>query len=588
MSLAIDSTQTSDLHSLLIKRNGSEINDTYSILNVSIHHGLNTISVAEISILSNLIGDLDSNQTDEFNPGDQIEILAAYSDINPVSIFDGVIVSLTLHFNNHSNVIKIVCKHQAVRMTYGIRDRCFTNFRDDEAIKMILDEYGFTSEIESTNESKAIIRQSHLSDWDFIIARCSMHGFLIQTQGATNIFIGNPTLSASSTLKLTLGDNIISFQGSVNAENQPGNIQWRAWDDANQQVISAMSHEPTLNKQGNISPANLSSSLSQSSQQFYTSTPQTESTLQNIADSELLLKRLQSISGKVSCQGNSHVKPGDLIKLDGVGSRLSGDAFVSELAHTFNDGVWTSTIHFGLPQKKQRNDCSSTSAASTGLQLAKVHSIGFDPQNKQRILLEIPTSSGQTDLVWARMSHANASNQTGSFFIPEIGDEVVIGYLENEASYPVILGSLYNGQQQSPYPFLDTNPIKAFVSRNKLKMEFDDENKKISLSTPNNNQIILNEKDGSIEIMDQHSQLIKLNNDGISMRSNGDITLKANGKIKLEAMDTMTMDSKADITLNGTNLHANAQINLKLQGTTTTELTSSGITEIKGSMILIN
>lgn len=592
MSIENDSTPVSETPNLIIRINGAIMNEAYSLWKAKIRHTINSIPYAEISILI----DLDSDQSEDFNPGDVIEIIAGYAETLPVSIFSGVIVSHSLHIDGDINAIRIICKHQAIRMTYNIRDRLFTSMKDHEAMKMILDEYALLSTIEASADSEEIIRQYQMNDWDFIMKRCSMNGFMVHIQANNTISIKRPGLSDIPKLRLTLGLNIISFEGSLNAEFQPSNIQWRSWDEKNQQVISASGTEPVMNQQGNISAGNLSASLSQSSQQFYTSTPQSENNLKKLADSELLLKRLHSITGKVSIQGNNGILPGDLIEIDGVGAKLSGQAFVSGITHTFNEGQWISTIYFGLPERKFQSQTAlnpgsqsfSNSGSTSGLQLARVKSIENDPQNKQRILIEIPTNTGLPDLVWARMSHFNASDRTGSFFIPEIGDEVVIGYLENESAYPVILGALYNGQHESPYPMLDTNPVKAFVTRNKLKIEFDDEKNKISLSTPGNNKIVLNDHDGSIELIDQHNQLIRMNGDGIFFNSASDITLKANGKINLNAMTDLTLNSQANLNLNALNIHAGAQLEMNLQGSASAGLSSSGMTEIKGAMVMIN
>lgn len=86
------------------------------------------------------------------------------------------------------------------------------------------------------------------------------------------------------------------------------------------------------------------------------------------------------------------------------------------------------------------------------LQLAKVTSVN-DPQNLNRIEIELLSHSGsprQEGVLWARVAVPFAGANKGAFFLPDVGDEVVVSFVNGDSRYPIILGSLWNGSDRAP------------------------------------------------------------------------------------------------------------------------------------------
>ena len=77
-----------------------------------------------------------------------------------------------------------------------------------------------------------------------------------------------------------------------------------------------------------------------------------------------------------------------------------------------------------------------------GLQTGIVKQVAKDPGGQFRVALELPLLQMPGQLVWARLASFYASNKIGEVFYPEVGDEVVAGFMNQDPRYPVILGSL--------------------------------------------------------------------------------------------------------------------------------------------------
>ena len=581
-----------------IQLDGSDMNDAYGLQSVYINHAVNKISTAELVLIGEVeidSGNIAITDGDDFNPGKKIEIFAGYVGAESSSIFKGIIVkhSVRLDTETHYSFI-IECKHEAVKMTYNETERYFESHTDDAVIKNVIGNYGISCTVGPCLETNGCSFQKMSTDWDFILSRCDFNGFIVTLDGDSGLLIDKPDVLTSAVLKIEAGISLISFEGTLSAEFQPSGIKASSWDPKTLSLINATAAEPTLNSQGNIEPKDLPSKLTQEELNLVSATPMTNAALQQWADSTLLRKRLSAFKGSVRYFGNALAKTGSIIEIAGVGKKLSGEAFVSGVTHIIDSQNWNTTASFGLDKELMHESpgfsypLMGQLPAMQGLQLATVKKIDQDPDNLYRIQLEIPSVSEKPNNTWARMAHYYASNNSGSFFLPEIGDEVVLGFLDNDTRFPIILGSLYNGQNAPAYMPEAKNSTKAFVTRTRMKIEFDEEKKNISILTPGDNSIVISDDGKSIEIKDQNSNSIKLSNDGIVIDSAKDVKISAKGNITMDAMAKVTVTAKTDVALNGLNVNATANVGFAAKGNATAELSAAGQTTVKGGLVMIN
>jgi uncharacterized protein involved in type VI secretion and phage assembly len=87
-----------------------------------------------------------------------------------------------------------------------------------------------------------------------------------------------------------------------------------------------------------------------------------------------------------------------------------------------------------------------------GAFLARVVSVK-DPDNRNKIQVRLYNVDGINDqdgAVWARVVVPFSGNNRGAFFIPDVGDEVLVVYLSGDSRFPVVLGGLWNGHDSAP------------------------------------------------------------------------------------------------------------------------------------------
>ena len=597
--MAISPTSIADTTlSIAVKVNGTLIKDYYPVISINITLGVNKISHAEVVFADGKIetGEFPLSDSSDFVPGNEIEIQAGYATAGPVSIFKGYIVKQAVEIDQIAGYRTIVtCKHKAVTMTFNKKEAQFSKSTDSDIISKVAGTYGLSCTVKSTSVTQEAVFQKLATDWDFILSRAELYGYIITLDGDA-ITIGEPKIDAAAVLTIAQGDSIRSFKGELSAERQASALNATAWDIKNQALLKAPATEPSLNSQGNITAKSLSGKLSQTELSLNSCTPMVMEELQAWADANLLRMRLSALKGEVSFIGNAAAKPGTIIELAGVGDRFNGDAFVTSVNHVIEDGQWTTYVKFGLDSSlvSDRPNFSYAAAAGQlpaihGLQVATVKKLFDDPDSQYRILVNLISNAADQDGIWARMSGFYASSGFGSVFTPEVGDEVVVGFLESNPRYPVVLGSLYSNGRQNPCPAADDNNyIKSLTTKTKLKIGFDDEKKVITIETPGGNSITFSDDDKSILIKDQNSNTVKMSSSGIAMNSGKDIVLEATGDVNIKATGKINLTATQDVAVSGMNISNTANMGFTAKGNATAEVSASGQTTVKGGIVMIN
>ncbi|MCX2449714.1 phage baseplate assembly protein V [Pedobacter sp. PLR] len=569
--------------SLVVKVSGTIIPDYYPLISVEIYHEVNRISYAELTFADGAVDTMAFPiiDSDSFVPGNKIEILGGYGAEDKLSIFSGVIVKQSIEISG-DNVFRLMlsCKHEAIGMTFNRKDVEFTGLSDGDILKKIIKDNQLKGVVDSTSLIQETVTQKGATDWDFILSRAAFYGLLVTCVKGNTVEIALPKLSADPVLRLAFGDSIQSFNAELDARMQSPELEASVWDIKTLTLLKANATEPGLPDQGNI----------------FTCAAMEKAEIEARANASSLKMRLSALKGSVTFQGNGSVLPGKLVLLEGVGSRYSGNAFVSSVNHCIENGSWKTTVGFGLdvaPIAEQGNFNLPLAAgqlpAVSGLQIATVKNLFEDPQSLHRIQLTLNSSADNQTCTWARVSNFYATANAGSGFLPEIGDEVVVGFLDSNPRYPVVIGSLYSNSKAPVHPAKDNNNfIKSIITKGNLKISFDDEKKVMTLGTPGGNAIALDDENKRMVISDQHGNIITMDSKGISMVSDKDISLKASGDISLDASGKIELMAKKDAVVSGMNVTNKAKIGFIAEGGATAELKSSGQTIVKGSIVMIN
>ena len=572
--------------------NGSKLPDTFSLVSASVRLSLNRIGKATLRFNA---GNMDKQTFDEsdnalFKPGNPIK-LDAGSTNKQETLFEGNIIGLRiLTGKDFRSYMVVECRDCAYPATQGRKNRIFEKQKDSDIIKEVLKTYG-SVDVDATQYQHPTLVQYYCSDWDFALSRADACGLFVFTDGS-KIKVKKPTVSGSPVLTVTYGEDITAFDLELTADDQFTQYEAVSWSPKEQKAVKVSASTPSLNKQGDLQPKSLASG---DSLLLQTDAPTEEKALKQWADGMALKAGLARYQGSVSFYGSAKVKPGTLIELKGLGKRFNGNLFVGSVTHTIEDNEWTTEAGAGVPAMNitDEPDVVSPPAAGflpglQGLHAAVVKKLDGDPQKAQRIQIELPWLDGKSKLLWARLATMYATNGMGTYFLPEVNDEVLVGFMNADPTHPVILGSLYGEKHKPPFEYEAKNNTKAIVTREKLRIEFDEEKKVITVATPGKNTLEISDDGKSITLTDQHKNEIKMDSGGIPLTSAKNITLKAKGGITLDATSKISGTAKSDISLDGMNVKVQAKVGATVKGNATAELSATGQTTVKGAMVMIN
>ncbi|MGA2889700.1 MAG: type VI secretion system tip protein VgrG [Terracidiphilus sp.] len=580
-----------------ITSNGTAVGDEIRVVSIHVHCAINRIPSAEILILD---GDMPEqmfpiSDGDSFKPGAEIVIEAGYDDTSE-AIFSGIVIrhGLRITGDNYSCLV-IECRDKAVKMTIGRKNANYVDMSDSDIFSKLLGNYaGLTSDVSSTNTQHKELVQHYCTDWDFLISRAEINGMIV-VPGQNKVTVQIPQTDGEPQLTVQYGEDLLEFQAYIDCRTQLTSVKAVVWDPSSQAVVEQTASPVTLNEQGDLSSADLAQVASPDTFRLQTPAVMQQTEVTAWADSQQLKASLARIRGQMKFQGDAKAKIGNLIKVKGVGNRFSGSVFVCSVRHEIVRGNWVTEVDFGSPPEwfADQRDVIAPPASGllpgiNGLHLGVVKKLDEDPASEKRIQVSIPLLQADVDGVWARLSNFYASNAVGDFFIPEIGDEVVLGYLNDDPSNPVILGSLYSSSRTPPYDLTAENNTKAIVTRGNLRLIFDEDKKVVTIITPANNQIVVSDDTKSITLQDQNGNKAQLSPDGILLDSPKDIVVKAQGKISMSAVGEISIAAQADVKVSGLNVTNTAQVGFTGKGSATAELSASGQTTVKGALVMIN
>ncbi|HPF10824.1 MAG TPA: type VI secretion system tip protein VgrG [Flavobacteriaceae bacterium] len=594
------SIQKTDLVSFEVKVSGNSISDSISVLSIEIDFSINRVANARVVVLDGdaATGTFQVSSSNTFKPGNTITIYGGYQSQNKL-LFSGIIVNQNIRTNpTEGSVLEVWCRDQAIATTVGRKSAMFTNKTDSDVISTILGNYsGIKASVVTTSNQIPQLVQYYTGDWDFILSRAEANSLVVSNVNGT-IAVIDPTANTDPVLNLEYGTDILEFNGDLNAVYQLGNVKASAWDYATQEVISGEASN-TLAGAGNLSSDSLSKVIGLETFQLQSSAALDQAALNGWSKAQMIKSEFSKIRGEVKCQGNSLVTLGNYIALSGLGDRFNGSHFVSGVFHDISDGNWITEVTFGLSPQwfTEAPDIMAPPAAALlpgiqGLFTATVKKMYEDPDAQYRILVDVPFLGTSGEGLWARLGTFYATSNAGAFFLPEVGDEVVVGFLNEDPRYPIILGSLYSSDKLKPYQDLEPNEkntIKAIVSKSGIQMTFDDENKIFTILTPQKNTIVLSDKDQKITIQDQNENSIVLSSDGIVIKSPKDITVEADQNLNLKGTQGVSIASSAgDITINGMNIKESAEVEYSAEGSASASVQGGGELTLKGAMVMIN
>jgi uncharacterized protein involved in type VI secretion and phage assembly len=157
-----------------------------------------------------------------------------------------------------------------------------------------------------------------------------------------------------------------------------------------------------------------------------------------------------------------------------------------------------------------------------------------DPDGQGRVKVKLPWAQPGNDAdyeAWARLATLMAGNDRGTWFIPDVNDEVLVGFEGGDPRRPYVIGCLWNGSDQPPESMDSSgrNERKLIKSRSGVTITIEDSagQETLSLETPGGQSVVLKDGGASIEASDSNGNSVKLESSGVTVSSSAKVTVNA-------------------------------------------------------------
>lgn len=157
-----------------------------------------------------------------------------------------------------------------------------------------------------------------------------------------------------------------------------------------------------------------------------------------------------------------------------------------------------------------------------------------DPDRLGRVKVQLPwapDTSRSAYEAWARLATLMAGSGRGTWFVPDIGDEVLVAFQAGDPRHPYVVGALWNGKDKPPAAMdaSGQNSLKVIQSRSGVRMVLEDKTgeERFLVETPDGQRITLKDGPGHVEIVDSNGNSVKLEAAGVSVKAAAKVTVSA-------------------------------------------------------------
>jgi uncharacterized protein involved in type VI secretion and phage assembly len=360
-------------------------------------------------------------------------------------------------------------------------------------------------------------------------------------------------------LELKWLKDLNSFRVRVSSAEQVSSVEVRSWDyQQKRAIVATAQNEQVITRSKNGSGREVSNKFKVVPKMIVVDRPVFSAQEAN----QIAQAICNELGGEFVCadargEGNPEIRVGKVVNLKEMG-RYDGQYYLTETRHLYHKRVYTTEFTVrGL----RGGNLLTLLSPQTRLQPGQTLLVGVvtdnkDPKGWGRVKVKFPTLTEEHTSNWARIVALGAADNRGFDCLPEVNDEVLIGFEHGDIHRPYVIGGVWNGKDKPPEIVDDSVQngkvrLRTFKTRTGHILQFVEEDRGSSqdgiyIETAGGHQIRLNDSDRQIEIKTSGGHQVKMDDRGqsISVSSTGNLSLKAQGNIEIKANGTITVEGR--------------------------------------------
>jgi uncharacterized protein involved in type VI secretion and phage assembly len=523
--------------------------------------------------------------------GTSLEVkLAAVGDDTLTTAFSGEIVAIEPEYGEGDVIVAFRAYDKAWRLNRARKSATYKDVTAADMVKIVAAEAGLTNgTIEGGGPKYDVFQQSMETNWEFCWRLARLRNFEFVVHGNTCHFRERKAEGAVATLtrNATQEDTpLLSFKPRVSGMGQVQSVEVRNHDPKSRQAVTSKVETPKIPHNAPAIKLREQAVAKLGAGAVVVADRVTDALTEAKDIAQTTLDRLASsfVEAEGSAYGSPKIRAGSTVKLEGV-HQFSGEYVLSETTHRFAGGTGkyrTSFVISGRTSHRFRDLLRTDGATDWGSSLVigivtnNLDKDGNTETKLGRVKVKYRGLGDDIESGWARVVVPHAGKDRGMFFIPQVGDEVVVAFEHGDTRRPLIIGSLFNGQDKPPTELLATTSSGG--GKDPL----------FGVKTPHEAFV---ESTQQMTLRSHEKMTIEVKKDG--QKGTGDYTLKAEGKIdesagtsvKHAAKTTYEVEAGSSVKIKGTGaitIESSAGITLK---GTTVDIQATAAVNIKGQMI---
>ena len=407
-------------------------------------------------------------------------------------------------------------------------------------------------------------------------------------------------------IKLKWGTTLQRFSARFSGAGRVDDVTVRGWDPATQKSVKGVAKRTDVSSTKVGLKLKMTDTRSGEAKALKAKSTVTDIPVNAADEAKAIAEAMQAdlAAGELHVRGEAIGQPkitaGATIEIEGAGKQLAGTFVVSRVEHVFGVGrPLVSRFEGGRHAGGTLAD-QLVSAQRGSVRNRRQFAIGTvtnvkDPDKAGRVKVKLPTVSDADESAWARVVSPGAGNKRGLHLMPDVGDEVLVAFIGGDFRNPVVLGGIWSKKNTPPTP----EPMKGDkVSERSLtlasgaKLVFTENTDKskavVALKHAEAETSLQFDKDG-IKLNAKKGTKIKIavGEASIEMQSDGTITIKG-GAITIKADKNLTLQGQKVTVKGATGAVVDGGGSKIDLSPAAAKVSSSGITEIKGSLVKLN
>src|SRR5256886_10389540 len=397
---------------------------------------------------------------DRFRLGTRIEIAFRAED-DLVVVTSGEVTAISVEPGTSGRHELVVTGLDLThRLARGPKTRTFLQMTESDIAGRIAGEYGLDTDIDAVSWAREYVLQAAETDYAFLKRIAGRIGYDLWIAERT-FFFKRKAEGRSKPYTVKWGENLTRFSVRFASSEHCDEVVVKAWNPLDKTAITGRS---SSGDPGTDAPAademaaaarHAFGRITRSTGQLPASSPTEAAAL---ADSLILKASGGAVVLRGEANGNPWLGAGAEVSVQRVGRRLAGKYRVTSVEHVYGtDKPYTTRFVCGGKDAADMADLLGGASADLarkgwgGLAVGLVTN-NDDPDKLGRVKVRFPTLSDSDESTWARVASAGAGAARGMQWLPEVGDEVLVGFELDDKTRPMILGGPWSRKDKPPQP----------------------------------------------------------------------------------------------------------------------------------------